>query len=459
MQQHWQDRLTALAAQHRVVGASLAVSHCGVLTEAATGVLNVRTGQPATPQSVFQVGSITKVWTATLVMQLVDEGLLDLDDPVVAHLPTFRVADADATRSTTVRNLLCHDSGIAGDLFLDLGRGDDAIERYVAALATASQCHPRGATMSYCNAGYSVLGRLVEVLAGGTWSDVLRTRLLQPLGLERAGTLAEEALLWGAAVGHQSGAAGGPATVVPRWDLPRASSPGGMLHSTAADQVVFAAAHLAGGRTADGTALLSPESAALMRTPQVAVPDPCAVATHWGLGWFLHAWDGQEVIGHDGQTLGQTAFLRVLPGADLGVCLLTNGGGSAKALFEDLVGEVVASLAGVALPRSPEPPAEPVAVNPDRYVGRYDREGLAVEVGLAPDGHLQATLEGTGELAAVMPAQTLPLVPLQQDVLLGRMGEGSPWTSFAFFDVDGERYLHVGARAGRRTSATEARSA
>lgn len=89
-QQHWQDRLRTLADKHGVVGASLAVGHGGDTFEVATGVLNLRTGQPATPDSLFQIGSITKVWTATLVMQLVDEGLLDLDEPVVNTCRTSR---------------------------------------------------------------------------------------------------------------------------------------------------------------------------------------------------------------------------------------------------------------------------------------------------------------------------------------------------------------------------------
>jgi CubicO group peptidase (beta-lactamase class C family) len=82
-QQHWQDRLAALADKRGIVGASLAIAYGEETVEAATGVLNRRTHQPATTDSVFQIGSITKAWTATLVMQLVDEDLVDLDTPIV----------------------------------------------------------------------------------------------------------------------------------------------------------------------------------------------------------------------------------------------------------------------------------------------------------------------------------------------------------------------------------------
>ena len=100
-QKHWAERLSLLADKHGVPGASLAILADGDVADAAYGVLNVRTGVEATPDSVFQIGSITKVWTATLVMQLVDEGRIDLDEPVVTYLPEFQVADAEVTRTVT----------------------------------------------------------------------------------------------------------------------------------------------------------------------------------------------------------------------------------------------------------------------------------------------------------------------------------------------------------------------
>ncbi len=99
-------------------------------------------------------------------MQLVDEGLLDLDAPVAEVLPGFRVADPDVTRSVTTRHLLTHTSGIDGDVFTDTGRGDDCLERYVAGMAEVAQNHPLGATWSYCNSGYILAGRIVEHLTG-----------------------------------------------------------------------------------------------------------------------------------------------------------------------------------------------------------------------------------------------------------------------------------------------------
>ena len=135
---HWQRRLAELAERHRVPGAALGILRFGPgartsVVEAAYGVLNKETGVETTTDSVFQIGSMTKVWTATVVMQLVDEGLLDLDAPIVDVLPELRLADADVTKQVTMRHLLAHTSGIDGDVFTDTGRGDDCLEKYVGA--------------------------------------------------------------------------------------------------------------------------------------------------------------------------------------------------------------------------------------------------------------------------------------------------------------------------------------
>src|SRR5690606_2967682 len=105
-------------------------------------VLNTATGVPVGADAVFQVGSITKVWTTVLLMQLVEEGELDLDAPVRTVLPDLTLADEKVAVELTTRHLLTHTSGIDGDLFTDTGRGDDAVEKYVASLASAALLHP-----------------------------------------------------------------------------------------------------------------------------------------------------------------------------------------------------------------------------------------------------------------------------------------------------------------------------
>lgn len=159
-----QDALDALARRHLVPGATLAIGLGDELFDFATGVLNVGTGVETTTDSVFQIGSNTKLVTTTLVMQLVDEGLVELDDPVRKYLPDFALADPRAAGEITVRQLLTHTSGIQGDYFKGFGRGDDAIERYVVSLADIDLVHAPGQFWSYCNSGFVVAGRLAEVV-------------------------------------------------------------------------------------------------------------------------------------------------------------------------------------------------------------------------------------------------------------------------------------------------------
>jgi CubicO group peptidase (beta-lactamase class C family) len=454
-QRHWQDRLTVLAEKHDVVGTTLAIGFGDETAVAAAGVLNRRTEQPATPDSLFQIGSITKVWTATIAMQLVDEGRLDLDAPVVTYLPAFRIADDDTTQRVTTRHLLTHMSGIAGDFFPDTGRGDDCLERFVALMVDLPASHPLGVTMSYCNAGFVLLGRLIEVLVDTTWDNAVRQRLLAPLGLEAAGTLPEEALLWGAATGHLTPPGTDGAMVAPQWSLSRNAGPAGLIHARARDLVAFARLHLADGVAPDGTRLLSAEAARAMREPQVAMPEQLTLGGSIGLSWILSDWGGHRIFGHDGGTIGQSAYLRVLPGdatrPDLTVALVTNGG-QMKDLHLDLFGEVFDELAGVTMPPRVEPPAVPPHVDPDRYVGHYWRESMDIEVVARGEG-LVLVNRPTGVLATAMGASVVesPLLPYADDVFLASLPTVSGYLGAVFYEIaDGTRYLHFGGRAAAK---------
>jgi CubicO group peptidase (beta-lactamase class C family) len=443
----WQARLDELAAEHQVPGASLAILHEGAVAEAATGVLNVDTGVEATTDSLFQIGSITKLYTATLVMQLADEGGLALDAPVMSVLPELRLADPEAARHVTMRHLLTHTSGIEGDHFEDTGRGDDVLARYVESCAGLGFSHPVGATMSYCNTGFVIAGRVVERLCGGTWDAALRERLIEPLGLQSTVTLPEEALRYRVAHGHV-GDPGEAPRLAPVWSLPRSLGPAGLICSTAADLLGFARAHLDGGRAGDGTRVLSAEAAAAMLTPQVRMPDPWTLGSHWGIGWILFDWDGRQVYGHDGGTIGQTAILRMVPDAGVAVALLTNGG-HAEDLYQDLYRELFAELCGIELPRPLEPPAEPPHTNGTSLAGRYERASVLFELEDRAGGELAGRLTMSGLLAELDdPVEEFTLVPVAERVYVTRFGDARTWTPAVFYELpDGSSYLHMSARA------------
>ena len=335
-------------------------------------------------------------------------------------MPELRLADPDVTKNVTIRHLLTHTSGIDGDVFTDTGRGDDCLEKYVDVLAEAAQNHPLGATWSYCNSGFSLLGRVIEKLTGTTWDQAMRDRLFTPLGLARTVTLPEEALLHSAAVGHID--VDGEQVPSPTWGLMRSVGPAGLVTSTVADVLAFARMHLAGGLAADGTRVLSEDSATAMTAHEADLPDKYILGDSWGLGWIRFGWDGQRLIGHDGNTLGQAAFLRILPEQGLAVALLTNGGHT-RDLYEDLYRELFAELADVEMPRPLTPPEEPVTVDVTPYVGRYERASVLMEV-LADGPTLRTTI--TGPLAEMVPdpVEEYPLVAVGPGAVRGQAAGG-----------------------------------
>jgi CubicO group peptidase (beta-lactamase class C family) len=231
--------------------------------------------------------------------------------------------------------------------------------------------HKPGRFVSYCNSGVVVLGRLIEVLRDATWDDVLRERIVRPLGLERTYTLAEEAIVHRVAVGHPDEKDGEPQPGAV-WGIPRSAGPAGLILSTAADTLAFAAMHIDDGRD-----VLESGSARAMRERQSigvqAADDPR------GLGWYLYPWEGPAVLGHDGGTFGQLSFLRVVPERRFAAVLLTNSWGGAL-VHVDLFGELFRERVGIEIPPLPSPPDEPVTMDADRYTGDWTWQGLHVRV-------------------------------------------------------------------------------
>jgi dipeptidyl aminopeptidase/acylaminoacyl peptidase/CubicO group peptidase (beta-lactamase class C family) len=463
---HWERRLAVLAERHKVPGASLGILRLAgasglhrdgrpdELTEAAYGYANFPAKIEATTDTLFQIGSMSKVWTATLAMQLVDEGKLDLDAPVADVLPELRLADAEVAKTVTMRHLLNHTSGIDGDVFTDTGRGDDCVEKYVALLSEQKQNHPLGATWSYCNAGFVLAGRVIEKLTGLTWDAALQQKIYAPLGLKHTVTLAEEALLFRTAAGHVD-VTDAP-VLAPVWQLPRSLGPAGLICSTPADVLAFARMHLAGGLAADGTRVLSTESAQAMTELEADLPDKYSLGDSWGIGWIRFGWDGQRLVGHDGNTIGQSAFLRVLPdpgnpGAGLAVTLLTNGG-HARDMYYELYREIFAELAGVEVPAPIEPPAEPVTADITPHLGRYERAGVLEEVLASTEKNEGPTLRTTvtGPIAEMIPdpVAEYAMTPVGPDLWLVREPGTQTWAPVTFYALPtGEKYLHFGVRA------------
>ena len=440
------DRLPDLLAKHKVVGASVAVLADGAVADTAAGSANLAADIPATPDTLFQIGSITKIWTSTLVMRLVDEGLVELDAPVVKYLPEFATAEPDTSARITVRQLLSHTSGFEGDVFKDTGRGDDAVERLVAEiLPTVAQTLAPGVMFSYNNAGFCVLGRIVEVVRGTTWAAAIHEEIAKPLGV-RVATDAYEAILHRAAVGHVVPGPDADPEVVLRWGLPSSNGPAGAMLSTSARELLaFARMHLDGGLAADGTRVLSEDSVRRMRRPEVDVPRRTVRAVKLGLGWHLFDWPGADVIGHDGSTVGQGAFLRLVPEKGVAVAMLTNGGGDLSGLFQDVFGHVLAELAGVEMPPGLGRPENPVPVgDPGRYTGSYESGLNRFDVS-DEDGRLWIVATPGPDIAdfAVVPPRR-ELLRVEADLFFGDSGEdaGMPYVFVGSTEDGRAAYLH-----------------
>lgn len=409
-------RLESLAKSLNVPGVSVALLHDGIVETAVAGVLHADRPAKVTEDSRFQIGSITKVFTTVLLMQLVDDGNLDLDTPVVQYLPEFRLADADATKAITARQLLTHTNGIPGDWFPDLGESATAAQ-YVATLASLELAHPVGRHFDYSNAGFTVAGRLIEVVTGRSWADVLSDRLVRPLRIEMAasGDPAAGSLV-GLAMGHVAVDVSQPLGAVkpaPRYSThPECASVGSTPIATARALAGFARMFVDDGRAADGTEILSPAAVKQMRERHVEVPPAGLDGRRWrGLGWGIAEWEGEIVLQHRGGTLGQSSGLTVMPDRGVAVAILTNGPGGgllARAVEADLFSETTA----LASPAAPSPADPPPTVDPARYVGTYQSAGARIEMTNADEGRLSAVVTETSGLDPDAPDTVYPALTL-----------------------------------------------
>jgi CubicO group peptidase (beta-lactamase class C family) len=455
--QAWLDgQLPSLLKKYEVPGAAWAVLQGDQVADGAAGLLSKATGVDATADSVFQIGSITKLWTSTLVMQLADSGQVSLDAPVRDHLPGFRIADEDAARQITVRQLLNHTAGFEGDIFTDTGVGDDCLEKYVATLHGVPQLFPPGEQFSYNNAGYCVLGRLVEVLRGKPYDVCLREHLAKPLGLTHTATSPYEAIMFRAAVGHIEKEPGAGYVPAPVWALARSNAPAGaMLAMRPRDLVAFARMHLEDGRAADGTQVLAPGTAARMHNREVGLPDLGLMGSSWGLGFERFDTPADAIIGHDGSTIGQGAFLRMVPESGVAVALLTNGG-DVVSLYRDVMGHVLGELTNTRLPGLPVPPANPKRIDASRFAGTYSADVFDLTVSQDADGRIWIEQTPKGVLVEIGgKTERHELVHYRDDMLIPVEADRGMHMPHAFLGDDGHGrslYLHLG-RAVRRAGA------
>jgi CubicO group peptidase (beta-lactamase class C family) len=291
-----------------VPGCALGLLAGGEVQATAFGITSVENPLEVTPDTLFQIGSISKTFTGTLAMQLVEDGRLDLDTPVRAYLPGFRLGDEEAAAAATMRHLLTHMGGWVGDSFEDPGRGDDALARRVEHLAELPQVVPLATLFDYNNVGFSIAGRVLEVVGGAPFEQLVEERVLRPLGLEQTYFYPEDVMTHRFAVGHYGSDEG---TVVARpWVLPRAANSAGGLSSTLGDLLRYAGFHLGA----------NPAWLERMREPQAEIRPGESI----GITWMLRRIEGLQLFGHDGGTNGQITDLLIAPEHGEAVAVFTN---------------------------------------------------------------------------------------------------------------------------------------
>jgi CubicO group peptidase (beta-lactamase class C family) len=411
----WQRPLAELVERLDVPGAVLGIRHRGERVVAAAGIAGLANPAPVTPDTAFQLGSISKVYTATLLLTLAGPQILGRS--VAELVPEAEWMDP----AITVCHLLTHSAGLGGDQFTDTGRGDDALARYTALLRDVPADHPLapGVRYSYCNSGFAVLGRLIEVLSGQTYDAALTTHLLASLGAARTTTLPEETILGPVALGHNRRDPG-PLTADDQWTFARAATPLGGVTGTAGDVLTFAERHLTGDPIAG-----------LMQERRLESP-PLSRPSARGLGWAIYDWDGGTVIGHDGETLGQIASLRLLPAEQLAVVVLTNAIPDGAELASTLVAQALAPF-GLTPPLLAAP-APVSGFDPSPYLGRY-RNRMATHTVAADDGGLAVTTRYTSEGLPQDKTVTDRLLPLGGGAFMDP-AEVRPTRALRFDDPD-----------------------
>jgi CubicO group peptidase (beta-lactamase class C family) len=386
--------IRAQMARWTVPGVVVGVLGDGERETRAYGVTSLETGYPVRTDTLFPIGSISKVYTAALVMTLVDDGMLDLDAPVVTYLPDLRLADERARETISLRQLLTHQSGLYGDYYDDFGMGDDALARCVASFPTLRQLSAPGELWAYCSSGFMLAGRIIEVVTGQPFETAMRQRIFAPLGLDRSFFFADEAIVYPTAVGHALKTPGGDEHEVRRrYLLSRNVAPAGGIISDADDLLTFAAFSMGDGAW-NSRRVLSPVALEAMQAPLVRAPNyPAAGFAEWGgLGWAIRFSDGVKVVEHGGSLHGFEVKLKFVPAHRFAIAILTNSGRGS--VLGDRVAEW--ALDHVLGLRATSP--TPIALSNDalaRFAGRYrlavdDEEEAAITVA---DGGLRRVMK------------------------------------------------------------------
>lgn len=445
-------RLEALAHEAVASEATPAIA-LGLLTGAeahlaVAGAANTRWNAPVEPETLFQIGSIAKIYTALLIMQLAEEGRLDIDAPVSKIVPDLVLSDSDAPNQITPRHLMSHTSGMDGD-FLMTARTD--VARYVDRCAQLPLLFPPGTLWSYSNSGYVLLGRLVEVLTGLSWSDALKDRLFEPLNLKESIADPFQLLRHQPACGHEPDGAGDWRPADGAAFAASIRPAGSFVLQSAGDLLKFAASVLAG---LDGDIrLLSGAGWRDMTTIHANLPPHNALtAKGWALGFQVHP---DLSLGHAGGVPGAASYLTIFPKARAAHVILVNGQGPRT---RDLLRRYRRRLGAMASPDASmdfvEPHGGRSPEDERRIAGTYASVSAHLTVASDPGGaHAVLRYAGTERPISLRLTEIAPLCYATFDRDTGE--RGANW-NFVSGEDDTVEHALVAGRLLPRSSNREA---
>ena len=386
--------------KYRVPGVALGVVQEGRAMTHGFGVTSLEDPRPVTAGTLFPIASISKTFAATAIMRLVEQQKVDLRAPVRKYLPAFRVEDEKVSREVTVWNLLTHSSGWEGQI-APADRGDETLAQFVDGMMPSNmQLAPPGAAWSYNNAGFTVAGRLIEVVTGKSIGAALGDLVFKPLRLTRTVTSPREMMTFPLAVGHTGGSAGAPAIVRP-FAYSTSVTAGGVSTSVE-DLLAYARFHLGNGMAPNGEPLISQATLDEMRAPQLQKQ---STDDEMGIGWHLRTVGGVRTAAHGGTLNGHILLLEIVPERQFAIAILTNTSNGWR-LIQDVERMALQTYFGASFRPNQAiahrglvetlPRVEPLAQQPPLapYLGRYVRPMVTVTVAES-GGHLTIRQEPT----------------------------------------------------------------
>lgn len=302
-------------------------------------------GEAPTPQTPFLIGSLTKSFTALAVMQLVEADKVELDAPVQHYLPWFRVADPQASAKISVRHLLNQTSGLPSLRGMaDLGNFDDrpdAAERQIRTLANLKLTCPVGSKYEYTNTNYNILGLIIEVASGESYSDYIQEHIFNPLEMNNSYTTKAQAQQNRLAVGHRYWF--GHPIPAPNLPIPPSSLPSGQLISSAEDMAHYLIANLNQG-CYGSKEILSKTGIDELHRGAAEWREFGLLIGYYGMGWISQETGAARIVSHSGIVPDFGAFMALVPEQKKGIVLLTNANHALMKLTYDEVGMGMAQL-------------------------------------------------------------------------------------------------------------------